>query len=102
MTFTGWLTIVLFAVILTVLALPFGAYMAKVYRGERVLLTPIFAGPERFLYWILRVNPEREQDWKAYARSLLIFSVVPRLGETPAPAVEGARVGERPIARRAA
>ena len=31
MTFTGWLTIVLFAVILTALALPLGSYMAKVY-----------------------------------------------------------------------
>ena len=49
--------------------------MAKVYTGERVFLTPIFAGPERFLYRILRVDPEREQDWKAYAKSLIIFSL---------------------------
>jgi K+-transporting ATPase ATPase A chain len=75
MTLAGWLTIILFAVILTALAVPFGSYMAKVYRGERVFLSPIFAGPERFLYRILRVDPEREQDWKAYAKSLLIFSL---------------------------
>ncbi len=50
MTFTGWLTIVLFAVILTALALPLGGYMARVYTGERVFLSPLFAGPERFLY----------------------------------------------------
>ena len=30
--------------------------MAKVYTGERVFLSPIFAGPERFLYRILRVD----------------------------------------------
>ena len=71
MTFTGWLTIVLFAVILTALALPLGSYMAKVYTGERVFLTPIFGWPERFLYRVLRVDPKREQDWKAYAKSLL-------------------------------
>ena len=75
MTFTGWLTIALFAVILTALALPFGRYMAKVYAGERVLLTRIFGGPERFLYKILRVDAEREQDWKAYAKSLIVFSL---------------------------
>ncbi len=75
MTFAGWLTIVLFAVILTALAFPLGGYMAKVYTGERVFLSPIFAGPERFLYSILRVDPERGQDWKAYAKSLLIFSL---------------------------
>src|SRR5664279_4895714 len=75
MTFMGWLTIILFAVILTALALPLGSYMAKVYTGRRVFLSPIFAGPERFLYSILRVDPERGQDWKSYAKSLVIFSL---------------------------
>jgi potassium-transporting ATPase potassium-binding subunit len=76
MTFLGWLTIVLFAVVLTALAIPLGGYLAKVYTGKRVFLTPIFAGPERFLYAILRVDPKREQDWKAYAKSLIVFSLV--------------------------
>jgi potassium-transporting ATPase potassium-binding subunit len=75
MTFSGWLTIILFVAILTALALGLGSYMAKVYSGERVFLTPIFAWPERFLYKLLRVDPERGQDWKAYAKSLLIFSL---------------------------
>jgi len=74
-TIAGWLTIVLFAVILTAVAIPFGSYLANVYSGKRVLLTPIFAGPERFLYKILRVDPGREQDWKAYAKSLIVFSL---------------------------
>jgi K+-transporting ATPase ATPase A chain len=74
-TFTGWLTIVLFALIITVLALPLGRYMARVYTGERVFLSPIVAGPERFLYRVLRVDPRRGQDWKAYAKSLIVFSL---------------------------
>jgi K+-transporting ATPase ATPase A chain len=74
-TFTGWLTIVLFAAVLTALAFPLGSYMARVYSGERIFLAPLFAGPERFLYGILRVNPEREQNWKAYAKSLIVFSL---------------------------
>ncbi len=57
MTFLGWLTIALFALVLTALALPLGSYMARVYTGERVFLTPIFAAPERLLYRILRVDP---------------------------------------------
>jgi K+-transporting ATPase ATPase A chain len=76
MTFAGWLTIVLFAVILTALALPLGSYMAAVYSGRRVILSPIFAGPERLLYRVLRVDPTHEQDWKAYAKSLIVFSLV--------------------------
>src|SRR5450759_5418141 len=75
MTFAGWSTIVLFAVVLTALALPLGSYMAKVYTGERVFLAPIFAGPERFIHRILRVDSRREQDWKAYAKSLIVFSL---------------------------
>jgi potassium-transporting ATPase potassium-binding subunit len=75
MTFYGWLTIVLFAIILTVLALPLGSYLARVYTGQRVFLTPLFAWPERMLYRVLRVNPKLEQDWKAYAKSLIVFSL---------------------------
>jgi potassium-transporting ATPase potassium-binding subunit len=76
MTFVGWLTIFLFAVILTALALPLGSYMAAVYSGRRVILSPIFAGPERFLYKLLHVDPTHEQDWKSYAKSLIVFSLV--------------------------
>ncbi|MCW3032403.1 MAG: potassium-transporting ATPase potassium-binding subunit [Solirubrobacteraceae bacterium] len=75
MTFAGWLTIVLFVGMLSALAFPLGTYMAKVYSGERVFLTPVFGWPERFIYKLLRVDSRREQDWKAYARSLLIFSL---------------------------
>jgi potassium-transporting ATPase potassium-binding subunit len=75
MTLSGWLTIVLFAVILTAMALPLGSYMAKVYSGERVFLSPVFHTPERWLYLILRVDPERGQDWKSYAKSLIVFSL---------------------------
>jgi K+-transporting ATPase ATPase A chain len=74
-TVAGWLTIVLFAVILTAVAIPFGSYLASVYGGKRVFLTPVLAGPERFLYKVLRVEPGREQDWKAYAKSLIVFSL---------------------------
>ena len=75
MTFFGWFTIVAFAVILTALAFPLGQYMARVYTGQRVFLSPLFAGPERFLYRVLKADPERGQDWKQYAKSLLLFSL---------------------------
>jgi K+-transporting ATPase ATPase A chain len=74
-TFSGWLTIALFALILTALAFPLGGYMAKVYSGERVFLTPVLGWFERLLYRVLRIDPQRGQDWKAYAKSLLIFSL---------------------------
>ena len=75
MTFLGWLTIFLFAGVLTAFAIPLGSYMAAVYTGERTFLDPVFRGPERLLYKVLRVDPERGQDWKAYAKSVIIFSL---------------------------
>ncbi len=75
MTFLGWLTIFGFAGILTVLAIPLGGYMAAVYTGERTFLDPILRGPERLLLKVMRVDPSRGQDWKAYAKSVIIFSL---------------------------
>jgi K+-transporting ATPase ATPase A chain len=75
MTFLGWLTIFLFAGLLTLFAIPLGRYMAAVYTGERTILDRFLGVPERLLYRILRVDPSKGQDWKAYARSLIIFSL---------------------------
>jgi potassium-transporting ATPase potassium-binding subunit len=75
MTIGGWAQIILFIVVLLGVAVPLGNYMARVYTGETVLLTRIFGRPERALYRLLRVDEHRGQDWKAYARSLLVFSL---------------------------
>jgi K+-transporting ATPase ATPase A chain len=70
----GWLQIWLFVAVLFVLALPLGGYMARVYSGDRVFLTKALGPLERLLYRLLRVDPREGQDWKRYARSLLVFS----------------------------
>ena len=75
MTFTGWLTIFLFVTLLTLFAIPVGGYLAKVYTGERTFLDPLFAVPERLAYRVLHVDAAKGQDWKQYARSLIIFSL---------------------------
>jgi potassium-transporting ATPase potassium-binding subunit len=75
MTFLGWLTIFGFAAILTLLAIPLGNYLAAVYSGERTFLDRVFGVPERLVYRVMRVDPRQGQDWKAYAKSLIIFSL---------------------------
>jgi K+-transporting ATPase ATPase A chain len=62
-------------VVLTALALLLGRYLAAVYGGGRTRLDPLLRVPERLLYRALRVDPEQGQDWKAYARSLILFSL---------------------------
>ncbi|MCL2420156.1 MAG: potassium-transporting ATPase subunit KdpA, partial [Conexibacteraceae bacterium] len=75
-TVDGWLTIFLFAAVLTVIALPLGSYMAAVYGGGRTFLDPVMRAPERAFYKLFGVDPSEGQDWKAYAKSVLVFSLV--------------------------
>lgn len=68
--------IVVFLVILTLLAGPLGRYMAKVYQGERTFLAPIFGPVERLFYRICGIQQDAEMDWKQYAVSLIVFSII--------------------------
>jgi potassium-transporting ATPase potassium-binding subunit len=70
----GWLQIAIFVAVIVALTPPLGVYMARVYRSERVFLTPVLAPVERFTYRVMGVDPHREQDWKSYARTLILFS----------------------------
>jgi len=70
----GWLQIAVFVGVVIALTRPLGAYMARVYTGERVFLTPVVGWAERFTYRVLRIDPTTDQDWKSYARTLIVFS----------------------------
>jgi K+-transporting ATPase ATPase A chain len=73
----GWLQIALFVAVLVALVKPVGIYIARVFSDQRVFLTPVVAPVERLAYRLLRVRPgEQGQDWKAYARSLIVFSLL--------------------------
>jgi potassium-transporting ATPase potassium-binding subunit len=72
----GWLQIAVFIVVLVALVKPVGIYMARVFTNQRVFLSPVVGPIERFTYRVLRVRPDDEgQDWKAYARSAIVFSL---------------------------
>ena len=56
--------------------MPLGRYMAAVYTGERTFLDPLFRTPgARCSTRSCGSNPNQGQDWKAYAKSLIIFSL---------------------------
>ncbi|WP_075216556.1 potassium-transporting ATPase subunit KdpA [Mongoliimonas terrestris] len=74
MTFVGWLQIVLVFGLVLAAAAPLGAYMAKVYAGERTVLTPVLAPAERLLYRAAGVDPAREQGWLGYTLGMLVFN----------------------------
>jgi potassium-transporting ATPase potassium-binding subunit len=61
--------IIVYAVVLTVLGYPLGIYMAKIYTAERLPLGSLERG------FLRLVGNAREQSWRAYGMSVLIFSV---------------------------
>ncbi len=68
---------VVFTIVVTALtSLPLGRYMARVFGGERTLLDPILGPIERLVLRVTGVDPDQGQDWKQYARSLLVSNVV--------------------------
>jgi potassium-transporting ATPase potassium-binding subunit len=70
MSVAGWVEILLFVALLTALTPVAGGYMARVYRGDVTALGFV----ERPVYRRLGVDPSRGQDWKGYARSVLVLT----------------------------
>ncbi len=75
MTLVGWLQIVLVPVLVVACAVPFSAFIARVYAGERTFLSPVMGPVERVLYRAAGVDPAREQDWFGYAIAMVVFSI---------------------------
>src|SRR5262245_62468256 len=72
----GVLQIVLYVGILVALAKPLGAFMAKVYEGERTFLSPILGPIEQGIYRTARINPAAESDWRRYALAVLLVNLL--------------------------
>jgi K+-transporting ATPase ATPase A chain len=71
----GFLQIAIFCALIGAVVPLLGGHMAHVFRGERTFIDPVAAPLERFTYRVLRIDPARGQDWKAYARSVILFSL---------------------------
>ena len=67
--------LIYFAIILAATPL-IGGYMARVFAGERTLLSPVMAPVERAVYGLCGIDPEREQHWTRYALAALALNAV--------------------------
>src|ERR1700681_3925830 len=76
MTVIGWVQAALVFALVCVLIKPIGAYMARVFEGERVFLTPVIGPVERGLYRLCRIDPAREMGGKTNAFAVIAFSLV--------------------------
>jgi K+-transporting ATPase ATPase A chain len=76
MTLIGWLQAALVFAIVCALVKPIGAYMARVFQGERVFLSPVLAPVENAIYRVCRIDAAKEMGWKVYAFAVVAFSLV--------------------------
>jgi K+-transporting ATPase ATPase A chain len=77
MNIIGWLQLAAFVVALAALTKPLGLYLERVLdSGGKTLLDPVLNPVERLIYRILGIDSSKEQDWRDYAVSLLVFSAM--------------------------
>ncbi len=74
MTAHSIITIVVYLAVLTLLAIPLGAYMARVYEGNAGTASRVFGPVERLFYRIAGVREDEEMTWKTYALACLAFN----------------------------
>ena len=75
MTLNGWLQILAYCGILFLLVKPLGAYMTRVFTGERTFLSPVLVPLERGLYALAGTSDREEQHWTSYAFAVLAFNL---------------------------
>src|SRR5256885_12532577 len=74
MTSIGVLQIAIFFGLILVSTKPLGAYMARVFSGQRTFLHPVLRWLGVLTYKLIGVSEDVEQRWTHYTASLLSFS----------------------------
>jgi K+-transporting ATPase ATPase A chain len=75
MTVIGWIQILVYCAIIMAITPVLGAYMTRIFNGERTLLSPILRPIEAMLYRVGGVDEKREQNWLGYTVAMLFFHV---------------------------
>ena len=75
MTVIGWVQILLYCAIIIAIVPPLGAYITRVFNGERTFLSPILRPVEVAIYKVAGVNERNEQHAVTYTVAMLLFHV---------------------------
>ena len=70
----GIAQVLVYAGVLIALAYPLGLYMARVYASGFRLRW--LSSLENGFYRVVRTDPDKEQDWKSYSKTVIVFTVV--------------------------
>jgi K+-transporting ATPase ATPase A chain len=67
--------ILVYSIVLIGLSYPLGLYMARVY-ADGSFARGFFSWIERGFYRVVHADAKKEQDWKSYGKTVLVFSVL--------------------------
>jgi K+-transporting ATPase ATPase A chain len=76
MTLLGSAQIALVLALVFAAAFPLAKYMATLFSGERVFLTPVLAPVERGFYALAGLDPKRGMGWRDYAFGLILLNAL--------------------------
>jgi K+-transporting ATPase ATPase A chain len=76
MTFSGWFQIILFFLVILAITRPLGAYMFRVYEGDKQPLPRTLGRIERGLLRLCGLKAPKEQTWVQYTVAMLVFSAM--------------------------
>ena len=76
MTTQDLIQILLFFALLIGLTPVLGAYMSKVFTGQKHFMLPMFGWLEKLTYKFAGVSKDKESNWKSYTFDLLIFNLI--------------------------
>ncbi|RNC29171.1 MAG: Potassium-transporting ATPase potassium-binding subunit [Candidatus Dichloromethanomonas elyunquensis] len=76
MTGNDFLQLGFYLIILVLLALPLGRYMAKVLQGEKTFVDTVLGPLEKLVYRVCGIDSDKEMNWREYAVSLMAFNIL--------------------------
>lgn len=76
MSASAWLQLFALVAVIGLVTPLLGSYLAKVFGDGPSPGDRVFAPIERAIYKVVGVDPDQEQHWTTYARSVLAFSVM--------------------------
>ena len=76
MNANNFIQILLYLTVLLAVAKPLGSYMARIYQSDIPLGVRWLRPIELLLYKACSINEEDEMNWKAYAISMMLFSMI--------------------------
>ena len=72
----GWIQLALYLGLLLLITKPLGLYLLQVLDAHgSTWLDPLWKPVERLTYRLCSIDPEKEQHWKQYTISMLLFSL---------------------------